>query len=154
MSSPHRAILAANLLIGPPVALFGPLVILAPVALICAFLGIPFPTPSQIISLIDILFALLGALGIAYAYGLIPAFLHSCVMLMAIRSGFSRAMLLLIAPVSGFLVTALFFSCIQFVLWREFPQVKSFAVGTVGILPAIVSTIVAFRWMGRAFRSK
>jgi hypothetical protein len=108
MSPPHRAILAANLLVGPPVALSGPLVILAPVTLICAFLGLPFPMPSQIISLLDILFALLGALGIAYAYGLIPAFLHSCVMLVAMRSGFSRAMLLLIAPVSGFLVTTLF----------------------------------------------
>ena len=147
MSPSYRAILAANLVVGPPVALFGPLVILTPVALICAVFGVPFPMPSQVTSLPSILLALAAALAIAYTYGLIPALLQSCVMMLAMRSGFGRTGLLLISPVSGFLVTALFFSCLQFLLWQELPQLKSLAAGSVGILPAVVCTIVAFRRM-------
>ena len=92
-------------------------------------------------------------LGLVDIAGLTPAFLNSCFMMAAMRTGASPRALVMISIVAGYLATALI-ACV-FVLFRGgTPNLETLKAGFVGMTPAVVCTIVAIRLTGRKYRQE
>lgn len=149
MNRQNRSILIANMGFGPLVGLAVLVSTTIPVIAIAAASGAPLRIPSAS----GILSAAVLMATSAYAIGLVPAFLHSCIMVLAMRTGASRGKLLLISPFSGFFAVALFSAGLPLLQGETFSS-QHFASGLGGIIPAFVCMLIAFRWMDQRARQQ
>ncbi len=148
MRERNRLLLVANLGLGPLIAV-APLWLAIPLVVLNALLGSPLPLSSELLSASNLLGFLTMSVAGAYFIGLVPALLHACYMMAAMSAGVSRRMLLILSPASGFLAVALVSAGLAAWSGEPFSEFRHLAPSAVGILPAFLSTLIAFRWMDR-----
>lgn len=139
-------ILLANMGFGPLIGLAVLLCMTVPLSGITALLKADLLAQITLFGTYQIMVVMVG---LTYLIGLVPAFLHSCIMMLAMRTGARRQILVLISPASGFIATALFFSCLRLPQGMPFSPERLFMSGFGGTLPAFICMLIAFRWMDR-----